>query len=460
MPPTNSLKTLLEAPQNNALPGILVYCEKPGPRLYYTFDFIFKRVLKCHYQLTDNETEYKTHEGVRINYSNREFPGYKIVPDGLLNETHLRSGHPEAIHKNGQIYFFGAPDSVTDLHFDVFAAVFYFISRYEEWQEYRADVHGRFEAGASLLYKHDAHLKPVVDQWIWEFASALKKQQPELEAGKPMFEYLSTIDIDNLYAYKAKSFLRVCGASARDLIKFNIKHFFERFQVLSGLKKDPFDIYDDIPAFAREQNYELLFFFLYRNGTPNDRTVKPGSLAFKEVFERLRAQGANIGLHPSYDSAFEETLLTREYELICNTAGHKINFTRNHFLRYNIRRTPHALMQLGVKADFTMGFASQPGFRAGTAHPFHYFDLVKNEAHHLLFVPFCAMDGAFINYNKTAPERIMKTLTDLAAEVKKTGGFYVTVFHESTISNHLYKGFGTLYKNLHLHLKQLRGAEI
>lgn len=460
MPATNSLGNLYGTIPDEGAPYVWVYSPQRNQRLDYVSRFVFNRVLKCNYDITTSEEEYKRASGTRINYSLAQLPGLQIKPEGLLNETNVRSNKPTALQANGQLYFFSIIRDNSGFHFDVLSAVFYFISRYEEWQDYKPDNHGRFEAQASLLFQHGAHLKPLVDQWIWELAGELKKQNPEIRFSTPSFEFLSTIDVDNLYAYKAKGFWRICGASVRDLLKLNLKHFTERFAVLLGSKKDPFDVYDDIPAFAKEQGYDLVFFFLYRTGTRFDRTVKPGTQAFVDVFNRLQSRGVQMGLHPSYDSAFEENLLKNEYDLICTNVNQKIRFTRNHFLRYNIRNTPHELLKLGVKADFTMGFASQPGFRAGTAHPFYYFNLNTNQAAELLFVPFCAMDGAFLIYNKVEPEGAMKIMMQMAQEVKKTGGYYVTVFHESTISNHLYNGFGTLYKNLHQYLKQLRSAEI
>jgi hypothetical protein len=102
-----------------------------------------------------------------------------------------------------------------------------------------------------------------------------------------------------------------------------------------------------------------------------------------------------------------------------------------------------------------MGYASAPGFRAGTSYPFHYFDFSKEQAADLLFLPFCAMDGAYYVYTNKNPEDAFNSLFSLAKEIKNTGGFFVTVFHERSFSNHLYPGFGSLYKRLHLRLKEL-----
>lgn len=102
-----------------------------------------------------------------------------------------------------------------------------------------------------------------------------------------------------------------------------------------------------------------------------------------------------------------------------------------------------------------MGFASA-GFQGRHSfHPFSYFDLSQNKSFPLTFVPFCAMDGAYLIYDNKNTNEALTSMLEMAKSVKKNGGVFATVFHESTFSDHLYKGFGTLYKKLHEELKQL-----
>lgn len=105
-----------------------------------------------------------------------------------------------------------------------------------------------------------------------------------------------------------------------------------------------------------------------------------------------------------------------------------------------------------------MGFASTAGFRAGTSHPFFYYDFNEEAGGSLLMVPFCAMDGAYTVYGKTGPGQAQQELLELARETARVNGFFISVFHERSFSDHLYPGFGTLYKNLHLQLKELQAS--
>lgn len=438
-------------------PEVLIYSSADSPRLRYVCGFIFNHVLAVNFRITSNEDELSALTSAGINYSEKIISGtVQIIPHSLLFEKGVSGGHPDAVTKENKIWFFETKNSDnTVFHFDIFSAVFYFISRYEEWQNIQKDQHGRFEAKESLLFKHKFHLKPVVDHWILELRTYMRSVFPDFKFPDKKFRLISTIDVDNLYAYKAKGFTRILGATLKDLSKFDFKNLAQRLSVLSGRSPDPFDVYDEVSVFCKENEIPLFFFFLFHTGTRYDRTVDPASEAFKKVFEVLKKNKAIIGLHPSYNAAFTGGMLENELKSLISQADEKITLSRQHFLRFDIKTTPNLLLQCDIKTDFSMGFASMPGFRAGTSHPFSYYDFDKESETELLFVPFCGMDGAYFVYDTVNPDDAFQSLLDLALEVKKTQGYFISVFHERTFSNHLYPGFGPLYKKLHVKLKEL-----
>ncbi len=436
-------------------PGFIIYCEKQSARLNYTAKFIFENVLKVNVNITNTPSEFESSKLFKINYSSKSIAGtFQIKPNTLLFETGVTENKPKATLKNELIYFF-ENEGLSHFNYDIFSSVFYFISRYEEWQAFEPDMHGRFEAKESILFKNKMHLKPVVDIWILEFKDELEKFFKEITFPKNKFKVISTIDVDNLYAYKEKGFLRTAGAICKDLLKFDLTNLKHRRTVLSKKAEDPFDIYSSVSEFCLDKKIPLIYFFLFRNGTKYDRTVDPNSNAFVEVFKRIKQHSAFIGLHPSYNSSVEKGLLIYEQNMLVQKANEKITLSRQHYLRFNIRTTPAQLMQNGFVADFSMGFASAPGFRAGTSFPFYYFNFNTNKQDDFLMVPFCAMDGAYFVYDKLSPETMLNSLLSLAKEVKNVNGLFVSVFHERTFSNHLYPGYDRIYKNLHQTVNEL-----
>lgn len=446
-----SLHKILDLDLNQTAPGFIIYSEETSPRLNYVAEFIFKHVLKVNVNVTTSVSEFEASSFYKINYSKKTIAGiFQILPSGFLFEKGVTENKPEPVLKNELIYFFENKEpGNTNFSYDIFSAVFYFISRYEEWQSFEADAHGRFEAKESILFKNNLHLKPVVDTWIYELKNEVQNFYREIKFPQTKFKVISTIDVDNLYAYKAKGFLRTSGAIIKDLLKFDLKNLNYRIKVLQNKQKDPFDVYDEVSEFCSGKNIPLFVFFLFKTGNKYDRTVDPGSGAFTEVTEKLKKRSAIIGLHPSYYSSQSKDLLKQEIQAFSKSAWLPINLSRQHYLRFNIKTTPALLIENGIIADFTMGFASAPGFRAGTSFPFYYFNLNANKQEDLLMVPFCVMDGAYFVYDKTSPETMLSSLQNLATEVKKINGLFVSVFHERTFSNHLYPGYDRIYNNFH-----------
>jgi len=434
---------------------VRIYAQSINQRLSYTCRFIFNQVLKVNFELITNETEFISEPGFKINFSNQDFENtYKIIPHTFINEHSVNADVFYLSEKNNHWYLYQTQIQETNqAPLDFFSTVFYFISRYEEWQNYQPDQHLRFEANSSILFKNNLHLKPLVDIWIDDFKNAFEKFYQKKIFPEKQFKVISTIDVDNVYAFKTKGFIRSTGAYVRDFIKLDLKNIINRTQVLFFSKKDPFDVYEELNLFCLEQNIPLIYFFLMRTGTKHDRSLNPESNAFKLVFETIKKQNAHIGIHPSYDTAYENNLLQNELNIIQNQANQKVIFSRQHFLRFNIKTTPQLLMSKGIQADFTMGFASTPGFRAGTSFPFYYYDFANETTGSLLMVPFCLMDGAYTVYSKLNANDAFENIKSISSEIQKVGGYFISVFHERSFYDHLYKDFGALYKKIHLNLK-------
>jgi hypothetical protein len=97
----------------------------------------------------------------------------------------------------------------------MFSAVFYLISRYEEYLPFEPDQYGRFEAGQSLAFRHHFLEEPIVDQWIEMFKSVLTGKYPELHFPAREFRFISTFDVDRPWAYLHKGIWRTLRGLVR-----------------------------------------------------------------------------------------------------------------------------------------------------------------------------------------------------------------------------------------------------
>lgn len=408
---------------------ILIYTDAPGPRLRYTAHFMFHTVLGIEYQITDNPSSkpalcYGTVHGLA---------GLSIPAAGLLHSKVMPAELPEVKELDGKPIIFESEDAAcTDRYpFDIFGAVFFCISRAEEYVVTKRDSHGRFEAQSSVF--HPWHGQPYVDQWIRDFGNWLKAKGLVDELPQPTSQWINTLDIDIAYAYRGRERWRMLGASARDVLQFRFSRIAERIKVLSGSASDPYDNYG-LWLEATEVAEESVCFVLCGDGKGYDINLNPNHPQMWSLLHKL-ASLVKVGIHPSYKTLGVRQAVQAEIEQLAKITGNEPVYSRQHFLRMQIWNTFTDLEALGVQKDFSMGFADAIGFRAGTAHPFTFFDFSKNQGIGLQMVPLIAMDSAMRDYIKLKPEEAFARLKALWQSVETSGGCFVTVWHNHSLSD-------------------------
>jgi hypothetical protein len=425
---------------------ILVYVPNINPRVKYIFHFIFHDILNVAYKLTTERTEFEGSNLARINYSETELEGaVKIIPHKLLFETGIKEQKIRVTNwKETKVFF--QTDSLMDVPFDLFSASFYLLTRYEEYLPHKKDSHSRFPAEECLAFKNEFLEEPVVDQWVLLLANAIKQRYPDFKFPERKFQYIPTVDIDIAYAYQYKGFGRTIGAFAKDLVKFNFRDNLARVKVLLGLEKDPYNTYDFFGKRHEQYNLTPIFFFLVGRYSQFDKNHSIRKKEYRELIKRISGT-AQVGLHPSYGSNSDFKALKSEVEDFSQLIGSKVEKSRQHFLKLTIPETYRNLNKLGIKEDYTLGFASKPGFRACTS--FHFYDLEKEEQTLLKIFPFQVMDGTLNQYMNLKPEEALGKIRKIVNSVKFVNGTFISLWHNESIGEQReWKGWSGVYEEV------------
>jgi hypothetical protein len=93
------------------------------------------------------------------------------------------------------------------------------------------------------------------------------------------------------------------------------------------------------------------------------------------------------------------------------------------------------LADAGITEDYSMGFPEEPGFRAGIARPYSWYDLKNEKKTGLRITPFQVMDGAFFRYKQTTPGESDAYIAELINETRKAGGLFVSIWHNTSLLN-------------------------
>ena len=426
---------------------LLIYSKITSARLEYVCKFIFNNILGIDFKITNNAEEYNNYKQARINYSNSTLNnGIFIKSNNLLFETDIKKQDIfVSVWDNKKIFF--QTDEMSEIPFDIFAAVFYLISRYEEYIPFKGDEHGRFEAKQSLAYKNSFLHEPVVDQWVITLADILKKRYPDLNIAKRKFNYISTIDVDNAYAYLYKGNIRTVGATIRSLIDFDFPQIVERYKTLM-LKDDPYDTYDQIEHINKKYKIEPIWFFLLANFSKYDRNVPARKEPFQNLIKKM-SEKYLLGIHPSYKSTDASGKLHKEINRLRRITNKEITKSRQHFLRLSFPDTYRNLIKNGIKEDYTLGYATDMGFRAGTCTPFNFYDLENEQETGLKIFPFQIMDTTLNRSLQLSENEAISNIENIANKIKEVNGTFISLWHNESFSNHgNWKGWGSVYKEM------------
>ena len=427
---------------------LLIYCPKVTPRIKYIFNFIFREVLAGDFEFTGIADEFIASSKPKISYADGPLADelfFCATP--LLSQYNITPLNIEFAEFGEQRVPFAVANST--LPFDIFAASFYFLSRYEEYLPFKADEHQRFRAELSLQYQLGLLTVPVIDAWALLLKNILLKAFPSLGFAPKKFRFVPTIDIDRAYHFRSSGLLK------NTIRFFKAARQFKTEKMLSIIKtglgnNDPFDTYDYLKQIHTAKGANPIFFFLLakQGDAAFDNNLDPNEEVFRHlIFET--AQYASIGLHPSYASNTETIKIAEELQNLQEISEQRIDSSRQHFLKLHMPQTYLQLIKAGINHDYSMGYPSQVGFRAGTCTPFFWYDLQLEKQTHLKIHPFAVMDVTLQQYLKLNPQQARVLIDELIANVKLVNGTFSSLWHNESLSEaRPWKDWKEVYEHL------------
>ncbi len=414
--------------------SILLYSPQLTPRLRYITKFLFGEIMGAAFNLTSDKVIFMEYSGPKINYSDHPF-GDEIFlyATRLLFEKGIRDQQINVFEWNDTKAFYATHPRYA-FPFDVFAASFYLVSRYEEYLPQLRDEHNRFSPSGSLAFEKKFLQKPLIDIWVQMIKKIISERFPRFTFSPRSFRFLSTIDVDSAYAYRGKGLMRNAAAGLRSLINADFSEIAERVKVLAGMREDPYDTYAMQLSMMQKYKFPQLYFFLLGDYGRNDKNVPFTSARFQVLMKSV-SDYAQVGIHPSYASNQHSGILIKEINRLSKILKREVTKSRQHYLKLNLPETYRRLTAADITEDYTMGYASQVGFRASTCTPFFFYDLDLETECKLKVFPFALMDGTLREYMKLSPGEATDKAKSLIDEVKKVNGMFISLWHNHTLSN-------------------------
>ncbi|MDP4266253.1 MAG: polysaccharide deacetylase family protein [Bacteroidota bacterium] len=412
---------------------LLIYSPKLTNRLKYIFRLIFRDILGSDVYFTTGAEEFEKFQGVKLSYSHSPISDeIFFYSKDILYETGIDEQNISVFDYNNYKALF-ATTTKSALPFDPFAASFYLVTRYEEYLPFIKDNYDRFEAADSIAFKHGFLQKPLVNIWAEEIRKIIENKYSGFKFAENKYSYIPTIDIDNAYCYIEKGFVRTSANIIKDIINLDFKKALTRTRTLLVLEHDPYDTYDKLLEIQRKYNLKPIYFFLLADYGLNDKNIDVNSEKFRSLIKKI-GDYCEVGIHLSYNSNLIPEKIKTETQRLTDILLKETTASRQHFLKLRFPSTYRNLINADITDDYTMGYASECGFRASICTPFNFYDLDVETETNLKIHPFAFMDSSLKYYKNIDPIEAVEFVLPMINEVKAVKGTLITIWHNESLS--------------------------
>ena len=229
------------------------------------FRQLFVRILEIPISFTSSLDAFVAFSGPKFSYAPHPLgQEFHVYASGFLTEQgisyqELKKGEWRGL----QVLF--AHNNSSRIPFDIFAASFYCLSRYEEYLPHLKDEDNRYPAVASWLTSADCLETPLVDAWAAAFLKELQREFPDLtlsekEIDSPIRPFFT---ITSPFKYLYKPSLTKLGQWLQSVWHLNLWDALEQCLVELRLLRDPFDTYDQMIPVLSKGKVKPAFYFLF-----------------------------------------------------------------------------------------------------------------------------------------------------------------------------------------------------
>ncbi len=429
--------------------SVLLYVPKTTFRVKYTFNLVFKDLLGLEFNIAASKEEFETYSGPKICYAQERVSNesFFIFAESILFQTGIKEKNLMIGQWKGTKVLFSKQNG-EKIPFDLFGAVFFLVTRYEEYLPHVRDQYDRFEAESSIAFSHQFLDKPIINLWVKYFKKFLAEEYPQLKFNEPKYKFISTIDIDNAYAFAQKGVMRTLGGYIRAIVNLNWKNLRDRTRVIFGIMNDPFDSYSYQLDIQKKYKIDVIYFFLLGDYGINDKNLPSNNRNFQKLIKHL-ADYAEVGIHPSFGSHDDSYQLKKEISRLTNITHREIINSRQHYARLHFPDTYKTLIENGIQNDYSMGYHNQLGFRASISTPFFWYDLESESETSLKIYPYIFSETSLRYSLKLNPAEALKAIKPVIDEIKRTGGTFTSMFNNESLGNYgEWEGWKELYEEV------------
>jgi hypothetical protein len=211
-------------------------------------------------------------------------------------------------------------------------------------------------------------------------------------------------------------------------------------------EKDPYEVFDYIIEKIEKSNTDVRFFFPVGDHSEYDKNPSWKNEEYRNLIHNI-SDKFESGVHPSFYASGNSKLVNTETVRLKTILGKETLLSRFHYIRLFIPRSYRDILKSGINEDYSMGYPDEPGFRAGIARPYYFYDVSEEQQTGLKIVPFQVMDVTLYNYKKLDPFNSKEVILKLINETRNVGGLFVSIWHNtSLLDNTKWQGWRDVFE--------------
>lgn len=414
---------------------LIIFSSILTPRIKYIFNFIFKDILKAEVEFTGNKQYFLKSDHLKISYGNEPqgdelfFKQTQLLFSNKVEEFNLKTT------PFGE-YLVPFPVNNSSLPFDVFAASFFLISRYEEyWFQNKSKED--FKANKSYQRKWKILNKPIIDEWALIIKNMISKKHPDFKFHDKKFLQQPTINFD-VALNVPNGFINKTKFIFSSVFSRKNNYLSSQYDRITGLGINNESVLAEIQQSFNMINVSPIYFA----GFPN---LKLEDFKANNISDLLKDQTVGL-LRPCADDKQKVKEIKNELSKLRKIFPNQINLSSQ---QLEILKFPICYLNLlsaGITSDYSMGYEDTPGFRAGTCTPFNWYDLQLEKVTPLRIHSYCITDSA-LQYLDVKEANINISFYMNAVKVVD-GTFYTSWQLRSLSSNLKYKKLKTIFTEM------------
>ena len=263
----------------------------------------------------------------------------------------------------------------------------------------------------------------------------MQNKYPNIDLPKSTYNIQLQIAVHEAFAFRYKGFLRQLVGFFNQLLSGDLPTAWMRIKTQLRFIKDPLDVYDTIVQFAKENQFNLKMFFQLSDFSKDNRNINHHKAHYQRLIKSM-GDYFETGLLPGKTAIYEVENLQKEKKRWKEIAKQEVE-------RVLIKKFPLSFPESYInfekaliKEDYSMGFADELGFRAGTCTPFLFYNLNAEEVTPLKIHPY-ALHSAVLRTKQNSD--IKKKLAKIKSDLKAVNGSFNLNFENKDFKSNRFK---------------------